>query len=52
MAYIEIKLTLAQAEPWKDVFTSLLADAGCDSFMDGESENILLAYNQKTLLRS
>ncbi|MBP5400985.1 MAG: 50S ribosomal protein L11 methyltransferase [Bacteroidales bacterium] len=49
MAYIEIKLTLAQAEPWKDVFTSLLADAGCDSFMDGESENILLAYIKEEL---
>ena len=49
MAFIEIKLTLAQAEPWKDVFTSLLADAGCDSFMDGESENILLAYIKEEL---
>lgn len=49
MAFIEIKLTLAQAEPWKDVFTSLLADAGCDSFMDGASENILLAYIKEEL---
>lgn len=49
MAFIEIKLTLAQADPWKDVFTSLLADAGCDSFMDGESENILLAYIKEEL---
>ena len=49
MAFIEIKLTLAQAEPWKDVFTSLLADAGCDSFMDGESDNILLAYIKEEL---
>ena len=49
MAYIEIKLTLAQAEPWKDVFTSLLADAGCDSFMDGDCENILLAYIKEEL---
>ena len=49
MAYIEIKLTLAQAEPWKHVFTSLLADAGCDSFMDGDCENILLAYIKEEL---
>ena len=49
MAFIEIKLTLGQAEPWKDVFTSLLADAGCDSFMDGDSENILLAYIKEEL---
>ena len=49
MSFIEIKLTLAQAEPWKDVFTSLLADAGCDSFMDGESDNILLAYIKEEL---
>ena len=49
MAYIEIKLTLQQPEPWKDVFTSLLADAGCDSFMDGESENVLLAYIKEEL---
>jgi ribosomal protein L11 methyltransferase len=49
MAFIEIKLTLAQAEPWKDVFTSLLADAGCDSFMEGEFENILLAYIKEEL---
>lgn len=44
MNYIEIKVTLPEIDPWKDVFTSILADAGCDSFMDGDSENILLAY--------
>ena len=49
MAFIEIKVTFEQAEPWKDVFTSLLADAGCDSFMDGESENVLLAYVKEEL---
>ena len=49
MAYIELKLNLEQAEPWKDVFTSLLADAGCDSFMDGDNENILLAYIKEEL---
>ena len=44
MNYIEIKLTLSQAEPWKDIFTTLLADAGCESFADGETEQELLAY--------
>lgn len=49
MAYIEIKLTFTDPDPWKDVFTSLLAEAGCDSFMDGESENILLSYIKEEL---
>lgn len=44
MKYIEIKLTIFPNEPWKDVFTSLMADAGCDSFMDGENEDELLCY--------
>jgi ribosomal protein L11 methyltransferase len=44
MNYFEIKLTFNKVEPWKEIFTSLLADAGCESFMDGENENILLAY--------
>lgn len=35
------------AEPWKDVFASLLADFGFDSFMDGETDNILLCYAKK-----
>jgi len=49
MAFIEIKVTFSQAEPWKDVFTSLLADAGCDSFTDGDTENVLLAYIKEEL---
>lgn len=44
MKYLEIKLHITPAEPWKEVYTSLMADAGCDSFMDGESENELLCY--------
>ena len=44
MAYLEIKVRFSQPEPWKDLFASMLGDAGCDSFMDGEDENTLLAY--------
>lgn len=44
MKYIELKLNISPCEPWKDIFTSLMADAGCDSFMDGENENELLCY--------
>ena len=44
MDYFEIKLIFNKVEPWKDIFTSLLADAGCESFTDGEEDNVLLAY--------
>lgn len=44
MRYYEIKLTITPSEPWKDIFTSMMADAGCDSFMDGEEENDLMCY--------
>lgn len=44
MKYLEIKLTLSQSEPWKDIFTSMMGEAGCDSFMDGETEQELLCY--------
>ena len=44
MKYLEIKLNVSPVEPWKEVYTSLMADAGCDSFMDGDSENELLCY--------
>jgi len=44
MKYIEIKLNISPSEPWKDIFTSLMADIGCDSFMDGENDNELLCY--------
>lgn len=49
MDYIEIKAAFSQPEPWKDVFTTLLAEAGCDSFSDGEDEHILLAYIPENL---
>lgn len=44
MKYLEIKLNVEPSEPWKEIFTSVMADAGCDSFMDGESDNELLCY--------
>jgi ribosomal protein L11 methyltransferase len=44
MKYYEITVTFSQVFPWKEIFVSLLADLGCDSFADGETENILLAY--------
>lgn len=44
MNYIEIKVLLPAVDPWKEVFVSLLSDAGCDSFMDGAEDNMLLAY--------
>jgi ribosomal protein L11 methyltransferase len=44
MKYLEIKLNITPADPWKEIFTSLMAEAGCDSFMDGENENELLCY--------
>ncbi len=49
MAYIEIKVVFSESEPWKDLFTSLLGDAGCDSFMDGDDENTLLCYIKKNI---
>lgn len=44
MNYIEIKIHFSSAEPWKEIFSSFLADAGCESFMDGETDNDLLCY--------
>ena len=44
MDYIEIKLTFSESDPWKDIFTTLLNEEGCDSFMDGEDDNLLFAY--------
>jgi len=44
MKYHEITLTFPEIFPWKDIFTSLLADLGCESFADGKTEDILLAY--------
>ncbi|MDR0206854.1 MAG: 50S ribosomal protein L11 methyltransferase [Bacteroidales bacterium] len=44
MIYYEISLSFLKIEPWKEIFVSLLADLGCESFTDGETEDILLAY--------
>ncbi|MDL2296806.1 50S ribosomal protein L11 methyltransferase [Bacteroidales bacterium OttesenSCG-928-B11] len=43
MNYIEVTITFSENDPWKEIFTTLLADIGFDSFMDGDSEE-LLAY--------
>jgi ribosomal protein L11 methyltransferase len=44
MKYYEIQVRFSEVFPWKEIFISLLADAGCDSFADGETDEILLAY--------
>jgi ribosomal protein L11 methyltransferase len=44
MKYYEITVTFSEVFPWKEIFISLLADLGCDSFADGETDEILLAY--------
>ena len=44
MQYLEIKLTITPSDPWKDIFTSMMADVGCDSFMDGDNDNELFCY--------
>jgi len=44
MKYYEIYIIFSEVFPWKEIFVSLLADLGCDSFADGELENVLLAY--------
>jgi len=44
MIFYEIKVDFTEIFPWKEIFISLLADLGCESFADGENDNILLAY--------
>ncbi len=44
MDYIEINIFFDQPDPWKEIFTTVLAETGCESFMDGDNENTLLAY--------
>jgi len=44
MKYYEITVTFSETFPWKDIFVSLLADLGCESFADGETDDVLLAY--------
>jgi len=44
MKYNEIAITFPEIDPWKEIFVSLLADLGCESFANGETEHTLLAY--------
>jgi ribosomal protein L11 methyltransferase len=44
MNYYEITITFQEVFPWKDILVSQLADLGCESFTDGETEAVLLAY--------
>lgn len=37
-------MNITPADPWKEIFTSMMGDIGCDSFMDGEKEETLLCY--------
>jgi len=47
--YYEITVTFSETNPWKEIFVSLLADLGCESFADGETDDILLAYIAESL---
>lgn len=49
MDYIEIKVIFEKPDPWKEIFTMELAEAGCDSFAEGEKEDTLLAYIPENL---
>ncbi|MCR4965813.1 MAG: 50S ribosomal protein L11 methyltransferase [Bacteroidales bacterium] len=44
MKYFEIRLNITPADPWKEIFTSMMGEIGCDSFMDDEDEGTLLCY--------
>lgn len=44
MDFIEIRIKFSEAEPWKDVLASELAELDFDSFADGENENELCGY--------
>jgi len=44
MKYYEITVTFSEVFPWKEIFVSLLADLGFESFADGETDEVLLAY--------
>jgi ribosomal protein L11 methyltransferase len=44
MKYYEISVIFSELFPWKEIFVSLLADLGCESFADGETDNVLLSY--------
>jgi len=47
MKYYEISIILSEIFPWKEILVSLLAELGCESFADGETEEVLLAYIQE-----
>ncbi len=49
MNYIEIKVELSEAKPWKEIFITFLSELGCDSFADGETDEEFLAYIPKDL---
>ena len=49
MKYYEIAITFSEVNVWKEIFVSLLADLGCESFADDEAENVLLAYIAENL---
>lgn len=49
MDFIEIRVRFSEIEPWKDVFVSLLAEIGFDSFCDGEDEAELCGYVREDL---
>jgi ribosomal protein L11 methyltransferase len=44
MKYFEITITISEVIPWKDILVSFLAELGYESFADGETEDVLLAY--------
>jgi ribosomal protein L11 methyltransferase len=44
MNYYEITITFSEIFPWKEIFVSLLADLNYESFADGETDAVLLAY--------
>ncbi|MCL2246252.1 MAG: 50S ribosomal protein L11 methyltransferase, partial [Lentimicrobiaceae bacterium] len=47
MQHYEITVIFSEPIPWKEIFVSLLANLGCESFADGETDNTLLAYITK-----
>jgi len=49
MNYYEITIIFKEVNLWKEIFVSLLADLGCESFADGETEDVLLAYIAENL---
>jgi len=52
MKYYEIAITFSEVNPWKEIFVSLLADLGCESFADGETDSVLFAYIAENLYQA